>query len=199
MERTYEDAQALTDIELLRRVATDGDAFRPLVDRHLRPLYRYVARRLGPTEAEDIVSEVFTAAFRLRDRFDPTLGEVRPWLFGIATRLMRQHERREVRMLRAYARSGVDPAVPGADESAHLGSDGPALARALAGMRREHREVLLMQSLGELSIDEIAAALGVPVGTVKSWLHRARAHAARSLRESGWSGDDLEALERGDA
>ena len=199
MERTYEDAQALTDIELLRRVATDGDAFRPLVDRHLRPLYRYVARRLGPTEAEDIVSEVFTAAFRLRDRFDPTLGEVRPWLFGIATRLMRQHERREVRMLRAYARSGVDPAVPGPDESAHLGSDGPALARALAGMRREHREVLLMQSLGELSIDEIAAALGVPVGTVKSWLHRARAHAARSLRESGWSGDDLEALERGDA
>jgi RNA polymerase sigma factor (sigma-70 family) len=86
----------------------------------------------------------------------------------------------------AYARTGVDPAAASAEDSAHVDDgNGRVLARALAQMRVEHRDALLLYAVAELSYEEVACALQVPVGTVKGWLHRARAIASRHLAAAG--------------
>lgn len=89
-------------------------------------------------------------------------------------------------MLRAYTRTGIDPAVEAGDTTRveSLGVQ-RELAGALAALRAEHREVLLLHALGELSNAEIAAALDIPEGTVKAWLHRARMAAASHLAAAG--------------
>jgi RNA polymerase sigma factor (sigma-70 family) len=159
-------------------------AFAPFVERHHLAVYRYAARRLGPSEADDIVNETFAAAYTQRAKFDASYGgDARPWLLGIATNLIRQHTRREAAALRAYAKSGVDPVAPDSFSGDPL--MGQALAAALASMRKEHRDVLLLHAIADLSHEEIGVALGVPVGTVKGWLHRARAAAAKELAARG--------------
>ena len=77
---------------------------------------RYIARRLGPDAADDLVAEAFLVAFRRRGRYDLARGDARPWLYGIATRLIGRHRREEVRFFRAIARTGVDPAAEPLDD-----------------------------------------------------------------------------------
>lgn len=183
-----------TDAQLLAAIAVgDMCALEPLIARHHVAVHRFVARRIG-ADAEDIVSETFERACLSAGAYRPLGPDARPWLFGIATNLLRRHARREAAMYRAYARTGVDPAAASADECAHVDDGlGRILAGALAQMRVEHREALLLYALAELSYDEIARALEVPVGTVKGWLHRARAVAARHLAAAGVVADILEA------
>lgn len=173
-----------TDAELIAASATDPRAFMPLVERHHRVLFGYLARRVGPDVSEELVSETFARAFALRDRYDTERADARPWLFGIATNLLRNHLRSEVRQMRAYARSGVDdvhhPDEAATDARVDAGTHSPALARALAGLAAGDRDVLLMYAWGDLSYEEIAQALDIPVGTVRSRLNRAR----RQLRDS---------------
>ncbi|MFB4274236.1 MULTISPECIES: RNA polymerase sigma factor [unclassified Nonomuraea] len=69
---------------------------------------RYVARRLGPSLADDIVSDTFLTAFRRRHRYDPSHPDARPWLYGIAARLIGRHRRVAIRSYRALVGSGVD-------------------------------------------------------------------------------------------
>ncbi len=157
-------------------------SFEDLFEHHFDAVSRYVVRRLGVREAEDVVAEVFTVAFRRWDSVDLTHGDGLPWLYGIATNVIRHHRRREVRMLRAYARTGVHPGVP---DRVDDGEMGPALAAALAAMRREHRDALLLHVLADLSYEEVAEALDVPIGTVRGWIHRARATAAGELEKHG--------------
>jgi len=174
-----------TDAQLLADVAAgETSALAPLIARHHVALHRFVARRIG-ADAEDIVSETFECACVRAGAYRPTTPNARPWLFGIATNLLRRHARREAAMYKAYARTGVDQAGASVEESAHVDGHGRVLARALAHMREEHREVLLLYALADLSYEEIAIALDVPVGTVKGWLHRARAVAARHLAAAG--------------
>ncbi len=92
-----------------------------LFDRHAPEISRYIARRLGPDAADDLVAETFLVAFRKRGHYDMACPDARPWLYGIATRLIGRHRRDEVRFFRAIARTGVDPvadpaAEPVADE-----------------------------------------------------------------------------------
>ena len=99
------------DATLIERSWHDPEAFAGLYDRHAAPLHRYAARRLGAGAADDIVADTFLDAFRKRRRYDRTVTDARPWLYGIAANLIGKHSRAEVRMLRAYARTGADPVL----------------------------------------------------------------------------------------
>jgi RNA polymerase sigma factor (sigma-70 family) len=143
-------------------------------------LHRYVARRVGASAADELAAETFAVAFRNWERLDPE-RPVRPWLYGIAANLMRHHWRKERRMLRAYARTGIDP-VFAEDEPAE---DTRELASALAELRRDEREILLLHAWAELTDSEIAAALGIPAGTVKSRLSRTREKLRNRLEPVG--------------
>jgi RNA polymerase sigma factor (sigma-70 family) len=150
-------------------------------------LHRYLARRLGASVADDLAAETFSIAFRSWDRLDPE-RPVRPWLYGIAANLVRHHWRRERRMLRAYARTGVDPVFAdedAADERADADARTQELAAALGELRRDEREILLLHAWAELTDAEIAEALGLPLGTVKSRLSRVRDKLRNRLTEVG--------------
>ena len=179
------------DAALIDRSLRDAEAFAGLYDRHAALLHRYVARRLGDGAADDIVADTFLDAFRRRHKYDPAMPDARPWLYGIAANLIGKHSRAEVRMLRAYSRTGTDPVLTASaassDETARADSRLSAsavqreLAAALAALSAGDREVLLLVAWADLSYAEVAAALRIPVGTVRSRLHRARARVRDAL------------------
>jgi RNA polymerase sigma-70 factor, ECF subfamily len=153
------------------------------------PLYRYLRRRVGADRVEDLAAATFATAYANWDRLDPS-RPVRPWLYGIAANLVRHRWREERRMLRAYARTGVDPVFAAEDEvvdrvDARLRRR--ELAAALAELRPQEREILLLHAWAELSDAEIAAALSLPLGTVKSRLHRTRERLRNQLEPTGQS------------
>lgn len=159
-----------------------------LFERHSQALHRYIARRVGASSAEDLTAETFVTAFRSRARYDTSYEDARPWLFGIAANLLRRHWRSERRQLRAYARTGVDPVsdeIGDADRRLDASAAGPQLARALASTAHKDREVLLLYAWAELSYEEIARALGIPIGTVRSRLSRARAQIRELISPDG--------------
>jgi RNA polymerase sigma-70 factor (ECF subfamily) len=150
-------------------------------------LHRYLARRLGASAGDEIAAETFAVAFRNWDRLDPE-RPVRPWLYGIAANLVRHHWRRERRMLRAYSRTGVDPVFAdedAADERLDAVTRRRELAEALSGLRRDEREILLLHAWAELTDSEIADAVGLPLGTVKSRLSRTRDKLRNRLEDVG--------------
>jgi RNA polymerase sigma-70 factor (ECF subfamily) len=169
-----------TDSELISASLVEPEAFVGIFDRHVDAISRYVARRMGAELTGELTSEVFTTAFARRDRYDLAQQHAIPWLYGIASNLMRRHRRTERRRLRAYARGGVDRGVVLEDSPP---SD-PDVAAALMSLSTFDREVLLLFAWADLSYEQIASALSVPVGTVRSRLHRAR----RELR-AALSGD----------
>ncbi|WP_188192691.1 RNA polymerase sigma factor [Nonomuraea sp. SYSU D8015] len=172
-----EPATAEADIDLIRRSLREPEVFAVLFDRHAPALHRYAARRLGPDTAEDVVSETFLAAFEHRHRFRPDQDDARPWLYGIASNVIGKRVRKELARYRAYARGGVDPAEIGGglveDGVGTLAVNRPLVA-ALAGLRAGDRDALLLVAWVGLTYEEVAAALGIPVGTVRSRLNRAR-------------------------
>ncbi|MEV6411182.1 RNA polymerase sigma factor [Kribbella sp. NPDC051718] len=152
--------------------------FGRLFDAYAAPLHRYLARRVGPDHAHDLVSETFLAAFKQRETYNPDIAAVRSWLYGIATNLARRHVRQEVRGLRATSRADNTPYQPSHDGMVADRVDAQAMARqiapAIAELSDGDRDVLLLTSWSELTTVEVAEALGIPVGTVRSRLHRIR-------------------------
>ncbi|MEU4745601.1 sigma-70 family RNA polymerase sigma factor [Actinosynnema sp. NPDC023658] len=170
--------------------------FGQLFDRHSRPLHRYLARRVGDL-ADDLVGETFLVAYQSRSGYDPGRGTARAWLYGIATNLLRRHLRQEERGLRAAVRAAGSTAGHEDHESRVADQvDATARARLLAGALVEldagDRDVLLLTSWAGLDSNEVAEALDIPVGTVRSRLHRVRrrlrAHASNN--EHTGSGDE---------
>jgi RNA polymerase sigma factor (sigma-70 family) len=166
----------LSDAEL---IAGDAEQFGVLFDRHAGSLHRYCASRVGPDTAEDVVADVFCLAFKQRDRYDADRRNALPWLYGIATNLLRRRWRQEVGRYRAMAR--VNPSLAGADEPAQRAierTDATGYVRLITStleqMPRRQRDVLMLYALADLDYVEIATALGIPIGTVRSTLHRAR-------------------------
>ena len=158
--------------------------FGALFDRHATVVFRFLVRRVGVDAAESLLGEVFRVAFEKRATYDRGRPSARPWLYGIATNLIAHHRRSEARRLRATARvltrrrASEDPAeavVSRLDAVELL----PRVAEALALLPDGERDALLLYAWEELSYDEVAAALDVPVGTVRSRINRAR----QSLRE----------------
>ena len=152
-----------------------ADAFEDLFERHFDRVHGYLARRVGPELGRDLASETFTRAFAGQKRYDTARGEVLPWLFGIANNLLRRHYRDEERRLRALAR--LDPRRDDAP------AEEPQLAGALAALTPEERDVLLLYAWADLEYAEIASTLELPIGTVRSRLHRARAHVRVVLEQ----------------
>jgi RNA polymerase sigma factor (sigma-70 family) len=173
------------DGEIIGRSRSEPELFALLFRRHATGLGRYAARRLGPGPAEDIVAETFLVAFRQRDRYDPDRCDARPWLFGIAGNLIRRHHRDEARQLRALARTGVDPAAESftdrADARLAAGAASRAVAAAIADLDADQRDVLLLITWAGLTYDQAAEALGIPEGTARSRMSRARTRLRAAL------------------
>lgn len=177
--------QVRTDAQVVASSLHDPAQFGALYDRHAGDIHRYLLRRLGADVAEDLTADTFVVAFRSRSRFDPARAGARPWLYGIASNLAAKHRRSEVRGLRALARTGVDPVahswVEQADQRVDAQGLNRELASALAELTAGDRDVLLLVAWADLSYAEVADALDLPVGTVRSRLHRARGKVRDAL------------------
>ena len=161
----------------------DHDAFARIFDRHADLVFKFARRRVGDVAvAEDITSQVFLETWRRRNEVTLLDGSLRAWLLGIARNLQRRHWRSTERRIRAIDRL---PPVAGAPDTGDAVADRLDAIDELAhvrhrldGLSESHREVLLLAVWEELSYDEIAAVLDVPVGTVRSRLARARRNLA---------------------
>ncbi|MFD8596073.1 RNA polymerase sigma factor [Kitasatospora sp. NPDC059646] len=159
--------------------AGDQGALAELFDEHAQAVYGYALRTLGDwAAAEDAVSLTFLEAWRLRGTLQRDGDEVRPWLFGIATNVLRNTARTARRHRAAMSRlPGREPVPDFADEVVtRLDDDArlSAVRRASARLRRGDREVFRLCVWVGLDYAAAAEALGVPVGTVRSRLSRAR-------------------------
>ncbi|MFL5799209.1 MAG: RNA polymerase sigma factor [Actinomycetota bacterium] len=169
MERGQSDAEAIA--ESLR----DPASFEVVFDRHYDAVRRYLQHRCGLDAGEELTAQTFLVAFDRRACFDGRSPSAKPWLMGIATNVLRHHRRAERTRLQAYARVPVEASRAEPDEDALAASmAAPMLSRALAETSRRDRDALLLMVIGELSYEEIASALHIPVGTVRSRIHRAR-------------------------
>ena len=179
------DSTGLSDAALIELSLRVPERFAAVFDRHADEIHRYVAGRLGPDAADDVTADTFLTAFRKRDRYDLSRDQARPWLYGIATRLIGEYRRTERRHLRILARA---PAIDGAEPFEDTTNDRvaaermrPLLARVLARLPAADRELLLLVAWTDLTYEDIAQALGVAPGTVASRLHRIRKKINRAL------------------
>jgi RNA polymerase sigma-70 factor (ECF subfamily) len=181
---------------ILMRAESDADAisasidtpeeFAIIFDRHATALFRYLVRRVGVDDADPLLGEVFRIAFERRRSYHSERQNARPWLYGIATNLLSHHRRSEARRLHALARllahqtSSEDPAdrIVASVDAEQLW---PVVASAVSELPDAERDALLLYVWEDLGYEEIAAALDVPVGTVRSRLNRARVRL-RELR-----------------
>jgi RNA polymerase sigma factor (sigma-70 family) len=177
-----------SDAALIERSWRDPERFTALFDRYYVEIHGYVARRLGASRAEDVASETFLIAFDRRRRYDVAYPNARPWLYGIASNLIARHRRAEVRRYRALSRADATQTVDGHDERVAGRLDARALrgrlAAALADVADRDREVLLLVAWAQLSLEEAARALGIPAGTARSRLHRARTKTRAALADA---------------
>jgi len=179
---------AESDAVVIAASLDDPGRFGALFDRHATVLFRYLVRRVGVDDADALLGEVFRVAFEKRATYERKRPNARPWLYGIPTTLLARHRRSEARRMQATARllarhgPADDPAeqVVATLDARELW---PHVADAVARLPEEERDALLLYVWEELGYDEIATALGVPVGTVRSRLNRARL-SLRELRSS---------------
>lgn len=163
--------------------------FATIFDRHYDAVHHYLARRVGTDLADDLAAEAFTEAFDVRARFDTARADARSWLFGIATNVLRHHHRSETRRLRAYARVDRRPDTHEAEGAIEARLDAeraaPMIATALSHLSTDERDVLLLFAWADLRYEEIAVALQIPIGTVRSRLNRARGRLRELIGRSG--------------
>jgi len=181
------------DCSLIAASLTDPERFAALFRRHAPAIQRYVTRRIGPHAADDVVAETFLIAFRRRAAFRAEASGALPWLYGIATNVVRRHHRTELRQLRLLARTGADPVterftdqVSAAVSAASVNAE---LAAGLASLPAAQRDALLLVAWGGLSYEQVAHATGVPLGTVQSRISRARQRLRAGLRPSATVAD----------
>ena len=181
------DEQPGDDATVIAGSIADAARFAVIFDRHSPHVHRYLARRLGRDAADDTLADVFLAAFRRRSRYDRSRLDARPWLYGIAAHAVAQHRRDEAHRWRLLAALPAEQHQPNLadDATARVSAQAgrPQLAGALASLNRNEREVLLMVAWEQLSYEQIAEALGIPLGTMRSRLHRARSKLRALLPE----------------
>lgn len=173
------------DAALIEQSWAEPERFEAIFRRHFGRIHQYLAARVGGRIADDLAAEVFTIAFAQRQRYDLARECARPWLYGIATNLAGTYRRQEQRRYRALARAGAHGVAPSDEdlvaERVSAAAAGPALAAALARLGSGDRDVLLLVAIAGLDQQEVAQALGIPAGTVRSRLSRARTRLRESL------------------
>jgi RNA polymerase sigma factor (sigma-70 family) len=175
-----------TDNDIIRRSRDSPEVFGELYDRHASVIYRYTARRAGDFAADDVTSETFLVAWEQLATYDLDREDARPWLFGIATNLLRRHHRAEAKVLKAAVKAASRESVN--DDSDRIAAQVDAvvatgrIARTLKLMAAIDRETLLLYAWADLTYEGIAQAMDVPVGTVRSRLNRARRTLQTELR-----------------
>jgi RNA polymerase sigma factor (sigma-70 family) len=182
-----------TDSETIVASAREPARFAVIFDRHYDEILSYLARRVDRALAEELASETFVRAFAGRGGYDPAYQDARPWLFGIATNVVRKHARSEERRRRAYARA-LEPdenkgGLEGTTERVDAAMEARNVAVELARLRPADRDTLLLFALTDLDYEGIALATGVPVGTVRSRLHRVRRNLQAALSSDAGAPD----------
>jgi RNA polymerase sigma-70 factor (ECF subfamily) len=169
---------------MFRRVRAPH-AIEALFADHFDAIYRFASCRVGLDAAADIAAETFAQAVRSADRMDPS-SDARPWLFGIASNVIRHHRRAEQRRLRGYAAAEHQSHAVGAN--GHPESEALLRARLVDALTRldvGDRDALLLFAWADLTYEEVATALEIPLGTVRSRIHRARRMLRESLADGG--------------
>ncbi len=191
-----------TDGEAIAASLEQPEAFEPIFDRHYGAIFRYLVRRVGPDTGAELASEVFAIAFERRATYRVETDNARPWLYGIAANLARRQARTWKRQRRAGKRIQHVDAVwldPAAEERIDAQNLRAVLADAVSKLRSDDREALLMHSLTELTYREIAEALAIPIGTVRSRMSRARRQVRDTLLAGGHAALAAELSEGGDS
>lgn len=178
----------LSDRALWRRaVAGEADAFGEIYERHASAIYNFCFRRCADWAlAEDLTANVFLEAWRKRRRvvFDDEEA-VRPWLFGVANNLARNEARRSRRFTRALASLGAAPPVHASSEQAADEAEMRLILESVKQLPRRELDVLGLCVFADLTYEQAALALGIPVGTVRSRLARARNRLGELSKEIG--------------
>ena len=176
-------ADGRTDAEIIAASLDEPDRFAAIFERHYQAIRRYTQQRAGVDAGEEIAARVFETAFTERRRFDARYQSAAPWLFGIATNLVRKHARAGGAHLRAIARlpreRSVEFDVDALLDRIDADRLRDAMLAALRALSPRDRDTILLVSWAGLTYEEASIALGVPIGTVRSRLNRAR----RVLRE----------------
>lgn len=174
------------EVLMVRAQAGDREAFGSLATRYQTPLFRFFCRMGAETDAAaDLFQETILQLYQRLDAYDPT-RPFRAWLYGIAHLVWKDSRRQSARRLEylsrlaAMEREASEGPSPEHDLDAELDRDliGVAVRVAVSHLSEEHRAVLILRHYQGLAYPEIAEALGIPVGTVKSRLH----HALRGVK-----------------
>ncbi len=178
-----------SDAEYLRGSLSQPQEFSVLYARHSPAVFRFLARQTDRQAAEDLLAEVFLTAFRIRERYDSSAPSARAWLLGIAANIARHHHRSESRFVRLRQRvTRQSDMADSEDLRTEQRLDAEAtrsqVEAALTELTPSHREVLLLSAF-DLNYEEMATALNVPVGTIRSRLSRARAQMRELLGSGG--------------
>lgn len=175
-----------TDGEIFARSVRDPEAFGEIFERHGAAVLAYARKRIGHA-GEEVAARTFLTAFERRARFDTSYRSARPWLLGIATNLIRHHLREEQDHLGALRRLAEERPITADDPAGRIDAERmrPLLLSALSELSVKDRETFLLVAVGELTYEETADVLEVPIGTVRSRIHRARTKVReRVQRES---------------
>ena len=167
-----------SDAALIEESLTDFDQFGEIFDRHAQAIFRFLGRRIGPDDAGDLLADVFLAAFEARVRYDGSHTSALPWLYGISSNLLRKHFRQRAselaRLERMSGQSGPQDHADAVTAQVDAQTELRGLAKLLEELPAGERDALLLHAWEGLSYEEIAGALDIPVGTVRSRLNRVR-------------------------
>jgi RNA polymerase sigma-70 factor (ECF subfamily) len=186
--------EPLTDAQEMARSIAHPVVFTVIFDRHIVAIHRYLERRVGRDGADELAGEVFRIAFERRASYQLDRPNCLPWLYGIAKNLLFKECRRQSRHLRALGRLQGDARWSDTSTEIDARLDAHALwpnvSAALGRLSADERDVVLLVAWEELSYQEVAEALDVPIGTVRSRLHRARGRLRELIGPCGEERDD---------
>lgn len=174
----------LTDAQVVARSLEDPHAFATVFERHHEAIYRFAWTRAGGAHADDLAAEVFRVAFERRASYDLDYPSAKPWLFGIAANLTKQHHRDVARRDEGRSRmtGRTAPAESQPEQRLVDTATSSPVAAALLELPERDREPLLLYAWEDLTYEEVGRSLDIPVGTVRSRIHRAR-HQVRERLE----------------